>query len=252
MQASSQESTRPHRAAPAAEALDLRETGAAIDGVPQVSQRRLFLQLQVFDGCADAEELIAPLEASALETVLYRDVNHPGGVGVLFIAEDPGELVDEVGRLVSGGPFATLQRRRELALTGRTYSTGHEPDLEDWLLVAPRQRALNPDLPWAVWYPLRRKPAFYRLAEKDRGMMLREHGMIGRKYGQAGYAQDIRLACFGLDEHDNDFVIGLLGADLFPLSKLVQEMRSTQQTGEYMESLGPFFVGKVCWQSRLK
>ncbi len=47
----------------------------------------------------------------------------------------------------------------------------------------------------------------------------------GRQFGEAGLAQDIRLACQGLDKNDNDFVIGLVGKELFPLSALVQTMR---------------------------
>ena len=137
-------------------------------------------------------------------------------------------------------------------MTGRTYSSGYEPDLEDWLLVKPRRNALNPELSWAIWYPLRRRPEFYQLPKTDQGKILMEHAIIGRTYAEAGYAHDIRLACFGLDQHDNDFVIGLVGADLYPLSHLVQKMRKTQQTAKYIESLGPFFVGKVCWQSPLK
>ena len=49
-------------------------------------------------------------------------------------------------------------------------------------------------------------------------------------FGAADYAHDVRLACHGLDRDDNDFVIGLIGKDLFPLSALVQAMRKTQQT----------------------
>lgn len=69
--------------------------------------------------------------------------------------------------------------------------------------------------------------------------------MLGRDYAAAGYASDIRLACFGLDLNDNEFVIGLVGAALYPLSRLIQDMRQTEQTTKYIESLGPFFVGKV-------
>jgi chlorite dismutase len=73
--------------------------------------------------------------------------------------------------------------------------------------------------------------------------MMAEHGMLGRSYGDAGLAQDIRLKCFGLDRNDNEFLIGLVGADLNPLSRLVEDMRGTRQTAEYMDNLGPFFVG---------
>jgi chlorite dismutase len=52
-----------------------------------------------------------------------------------------------------------------------------------------------------------------------------------------------------VDTHDNDFVIGLCGKDLHPLSHLVQAMRKTAQTSQYLERLGPFFVGHAMWQA---
>ena len=76
-----------------------------------------------------------------------------------------------------------------------------------------------------------------------------EHGMLGRRYGEAGYAADVRLECHGLDRDDNEFVIGLIGPELFPLSKLVKDMRSTRQTSEFIQQMGPFFVGKTLYQS---
>ena len=134
-------------------------------------------------------------------------------------------------------------------MIGRTYSSGFEPDLEDWLLGRPRRTVLNPAWPWAIWYPLRRTGAFAKLSAQEQGAILREHGTIGRAYGDADLAHDIRLACHGLDAHDNDFLIGLVGKELQPLSHLVQAMRKTAQTSEYMASLGPFFVGHAVWQS---
>ena len=80
-------------------------------------------------------------------------------------------------------------------------------------------------------------------------MILAEHGAIGMSFGAGDYAHDIRLACHGLDKDDNDFIIGLIGKELFPLSALVQTMRKTQQTSLYLERLGPFFVGRALWQS---
>ena len=69
-----------------------------------------------------------------------------------------------------------------------------------------------PDFPWAIWYPLRRKSEFYRLEHRDRGRILAEHAILGRSYASEWiYASDIRLACFGLDTNDNEFVIGLVG-----------------------------------------
>jgi len=57
------------------------------------------------------------------------------------------------------------------------------------------------------------------------------------------------LACHGLDAHDNEFVIGLIGKALHPLSHVVQSMRKTKQTARYISQMGPFFVGHTAWMS---
>lgn len=231
------------------EHLDMRETGASKDGAPQQSDKRLYLQLHVFGDCANPNRLVGALRDCGLESVLYKDLNDPQGVGVLLFAESPDTLVGEVREFLTHEPFASLPRKPEMTMVGRTYATGHEPDLEDWLLAKPRRNARNPNWPWAVWYPLRRKPAFARLPGEEQGKILMEHARLGRAYARDGYAYDIRLACYGLDVHDSDFVIGLVGPDLTPLSRVVQEMRKTRQTAVYIASLGPFFVGKAVWQS---
>lgn len=236
------EQKRPSRPEP----VDLREVGAPIDGEPQVSDRRLFFQLHVFGGCSDIYRIIEALEKSSLNAVLYDDLNNPTGIGVLIITEDPAVLTTEVRDLLAGLQHdIKLSYRPEMTMLGRTYSSGREPNLEEWLLNRPLQNALNPEFAWAIWYPLRRNPEFYRLEHRERGRILGEHAMLGRSYAAGGYASDIRLACFGLDTNDNEFVIGLVGAELYPLSRLIQDMRQTEQTTKYIESLGPFFIGKV-------
>jgi chlorite dismutase len=47
-------------------------------------------------------------------------------------------------------------------------------------------------------------------------------------------------------------VIGLLGPGLYPLSSIVQRMRKTKQTSQYLKRLGPFFVGKAVWHSEIQ
>ena len=231
---------------PRPEPVDLKEIGAPIDGEPQVSDRRLFFQLHVFEDCSDTYRTIEALKKSSLNAVLYDDLNNPTGIGVLFITEDPAVLTTAVRDLLAGLQHAAkLSYRPEMTMVGRTYASGREPNLEEWLLNRPLQNALNPEFPWAIWYPLRRNPEFYRLEDRERGRILGEHAMLGRSYAAGGYASDIRLACFGLDTNDNEFVIGLVGAELYPLSRLIQDMRQTEQTTKYIESLGPFFVGKV-------
>ncbi|MDE0322769.1 MAG: chlorite dismutase family protein [Candidatus Poribacteria bacterium] len=238
---------------PRPEPVDLREIGAPIDGEPQISDQRLFFQLHVFEGCLDPRFITETLEKGSLDAVVYDDLNHPIGSGVLLIAEDPAMLMTASRTLLlKTQEVPDLLYRSEMTMTGRTYSSGREPNLEEWLLNKPRQNVLNPDFPWAIWYPLRRKPEFYRLEHRERGRILGEHAMLGRSYAAGGYASDIRLACFGLDTNDNEFVIGLVGPELYPLSRLIQDMRQTEQTTKYIESLGPFFVGKVRTQFSIK
>ena len=228
--------------------IDVQERGAK----GQASSRRLWMQLQAFGGCGDPKPLVRALEASRLEAVLYQDVNDPRGIGILAMSEDPTFFVNGLRGLLNAEPFAGLALKPELTMLGRTYSSGFETDLEDWLLQRPRRTALNPAWPWAVWYPLRRAGAFAGLSPEDQGAIIREHSVLGHAYGDADLAHDIRLACHGLDVHDNDFVIGLVGRDLHPLSHLIQAMRKTVQTSQYLQSLGPFFVGHMLWQSPLR
>jgi len=228
--------------------VDVREHGAR----GQVSDRRLFMQLQVFGQCGDPKPVVRAVEASGVDAVVYQDVNDPRGVAVLAMREDPVFFVRELRELLNGEAFGGLVHRPGLTMLGRTYSSGFEADLDDWLLRRPRRAALNPAWPWAIWYPLRRAGAFARLPAQEQGAIIREHSVLGRAYGDADLAHDIRLACHGLDVNDNDFVIGLVGRELHPLSHLVQTMRKTVQTSQYLESLGPFFVGHVLWQAPLR
>jgi hypothetical protein len=225
--------------------IDVQERGAN----QQTSDRRLFMQLQVLTGCLDQKPLVSALEAGRLEAVLYQDVNDPRGVGVLSMSEDPAVFATALRDLLNADPFAGLTLRSELTMFGRTYSSGFETDLDDWLLRRPRRTALNPAWPWGIWYPLRRVGAFATLSPKEQGTIIREHSVLGRAYGDADLAHDVRLACQGLDAHDNDFVIGLVGRELHPLSHLIQAMRRTVQTSQYIQTLGPFFIGHVLWQS---
>jgi chlorite dismutase len=218
-------------------------------GQPQRADTRLFMQLLVFGGCSDSSSLSDSLEQAGLAGVLYEDVNDPRGIALLTFSDDPATFLDRVRPLLKQAPFASLVQKPEYTMLGRTYSLGYEPDLIDVLLHRPRRTVLNREWPWAIWYPLRRSGRFAQLPVEEQRVILAEHGAIGMSFGAADLAHDIRLACHGLDKDDNDFVIGLIGKDLYPLSAIVQAMRKTQQTSLYLERLGPFFVGRAVWQS---
>jgi chlorite dismutase len=233
------------------EAADVAEHGRSADGETTSLDRRLFMQLQAFGGVRDNRPLAEALEALGADAVLYEDVNDPEGIAVLTLTEDPDAFVTSVRELFRQKPFSGLTRKPELTMLGRTYALGYEQDLEETLVERPRRRVLDPSLRWAIWYPLRRSGSFEQLSRREQDTILMEHGGIGMAFGRAGLGYDIRLACHGLDQADNDFVVGLLGPELHPLSIIVQRMRRTRQTSLHLERLGPFFVGRVAWQSTL-
>lgn len=227
------------------------ERGAPQNGQPQSVDARLFMQLQAFGGCADVSRLIEALKSSKLDAVLYEDISDPRGVALLTFDRDPAHFVSKIRPLLLAEPFASLELRPEMTMIGRTYALGHEANLQDWLFDKPRKTVLNPALKWAVWYPLRRRGEFMRLPDEERSKILMEHARIGMAYVMNDLGHDVRLASHGLDRNDSDFTIGLIGHDLAYLSKMVENMRRTIQTSQYIERLGPFFVGKVAYQSAL-
>jgi hypothetical protein len=233
------------------ESLDLREKGGIRAGEQQTSDRRLFMQLLVFGNARHVSSITDALATSGLEGVLYEDANDPYGIGLLTWSDDPNFFIAKLRPFLSRDLFRELTLKPEYTMMGRTYALGHEPNLEDWLLNRSRRSVTDAAWPWAVWYPLRRKGEFNSLMADEQTSVLREHGRIGHSFGEAGYAMDVRLACFGIDKNDSDFVIGLIGKELFPLSACVQAMRKTRQTSSFMQQMGPFFIGRAVWQKIL-
>jgi chlorite dismutase len=236
--------------------IDVNEYGGKKDGAKQSMNRRLFMQLFVFrtpraSGGAKMSpdalggELLKTLRERKIPGVVYADTMDPRSLGLLTWSEDPARFVRDVRPLFSEPLLSDVELRDDFAMIGRTYGTGHEPDLEWTLLRRPIENVTNEAYRWHVWYPLRRKGAFSRLEPIEQSHILREHAALGIAYGQAELAHDVRLACHGIDAGDNEFVIGLVGRDLHPLSHLVQAMRKTRQTSEFVEKMGPFFVGWV-------
>ena len=231
--------------------VDLSEKGRKTDGTAISLDKRLFMQFMAFGDCWNTNEIITELENANMDIVLYADINDPYGIGLLSLSQDPDFFVSELREFLNSSSFMELTQKPEMTMLGRTYTLGYEPDLEKTLLTGPRAKVLDPEWPWAIWYPLMREKSFETLSSDEQRAVLGGHGKLGFKFGHAGLGRDIRLACHGLDKNDNDFVIGVLGKELFPLSALIQAMRKTKQTSQHLESLGPFFVGKAIWQSKV-
>ncbi|HMO50555.1 MAG TPA: chlorite dismutase family protein [Kiritimatiellia bacterium] len=227
---------------------DLSEKGRDARGEVIRSERRLFMQLQAYGLCADLDAVIEAVQTLRAPIAVYADINDPMGVAIMGASEDPEFFVGPWRHLFHLPVFADLVPKPEYTMMGRSYSIGYEADLDHVLVNRPIQRLTNPLLPWAVWYPLRRAGAFEKLPAEEQRAILGEHGQLGSLFSAADLGYDIRLDCRGIDKNDNDFVIGLIGKDLFPLSAMVQAMRKTRQTSEFLERLGPFFVGKAVWQ----
>jgi hypothetical protein len=221
------------------------EVGGVVDGENVTLDRRLFVQLLAYGQCHDTAPLLAQLREAAIPAVLYDDVNDPTGVALVAVYEKPELFVSELRPVLRSGAFAHLTLKPHLTMFGRTYAFGYEKDLEYSLLARPRERLAAEKNAWGVWYPLRRKGEYETLSPEEQLDVQTDHMRAGRAFARETGIEDVRLACHGLDENDNDFVVGLLGARLVPLSLVVQLMRKSKQTSRYLEKLGPFFVGKV-------
>jgi len=227
---------------------DLREHGRLKDGTPIHSDRRLWVHFLAFGNASDTEDLASALASSGQAAALYADVNDPWGVGLVRLHEDPEFFVGEGREWMQASPFSALTPKPELTMLGRTYAVGYENDLDEVLVDRPRGRILDPALPWAVWYPVKRAKAFEALHDELKHAVLMDHGHLGMPFGKANLAHDIRLACHGVDFNDNDFVIGVLAPALVNASAVVQAMRKSLQTMHHLEALGPFFAGRVVGQ----
>ena len=235
----------PESNAPERQPSVLAELGGVVDGERVSLDRRLFLQLLAYGGCTDTKPLLSELSEAEIPAVVYLDVNDPTGIAVAAVFEDPERFVSSLRPVLTGGAFSKLIPKPHLTMFGRTYAFGYEKDLQDTLIRKPQSRLADARNAWAVWYPLRRKGLYETLSEEEQHEVQLEHMRAGRSFSRDSGIVDIRLACHGLDQNDNDFVLGLLGARLVPLSMVVQLMRKSEQTSRYIERLGPFFVGKV-------
>jgi len=235
--------------------IDVYEYGGKKDGERQKTNRRLFMQLNVFDVEAGqkaddvAKALLGLAQEAKVAAVVYADTTSPRGLGLLTWAEDPAHFVTKVRPFFAHDALSRVHLRHDFDMIGRSYASGHEPELEWMLLERPVGNVMNESYPWHVWYPLRRTGSFAKLGHEEQVGILREHATLGMAYGQQELGHDIRLACHGLDAGDNEFLIGLVGHDLHPLSHLVQSMRKTRQTSEFIAKMGPFFVGYVIGRS---
>jgi chlorite dismutase len=99
-----------------------------------------------------------------------------------------------------------------------------------------------PEFRYLCFYPMSKRRGeeknWYGLPIKERQMMMREHGMVGRKY--AGRVQQIITGSIGLD--DWEWGVYLFAPDPRVFKELIYEMRFDEATVWYGE-FGPFYNG---------
>jgi chlorite dismutase len=87
---------------------------------------------------------------------------------------------------------------------------------------------------------------FYTVPIAERGRMMREHGLVGRRY--AGSVHQIITGSMGFD--DWEWGVDLFSDDPLAFKKLIYEMRFDEVSAVYA-LFGSFYIGLRCPAARL-
>jgi len=108
--------------------------------------------------------------------------------------------------------------------------------------MAPRLYPKVPPHRYCCFYPMDRKRGeernFYTVPIGERGRMMREHGLVGRRY--ADQVQQIITGSMGFD--DWEWGVDLFADDPLAFKKLIYEMRFDEVSAVYA-LFGAFYVG---------
>ncbi len=131
---------------------------------------------------------------------------------------------------------------------------GVEPHSPEWnseveSLLTVQKKAMHPRLypkippnRYICFYPMDRKRGeeknFYTLPVLERGRMMREHGLVGRRY--SGEVQQIITGSMGFD--DWEWGVDLFADDPLVFKKLIYEMRFDEVSAVYA-LFGSFYLG---------
>jgi chlorite dismutase len=131
---------------------------------------------------------------------------------------------------------------------------GLEPGSEEWVeaerekiaeqaaAMAPRLYPTVPPNRYLCFYPMDKKRGehknWYAETIADRGRMMRDHGMIGRRY--AGKVKQIISGSIGFD--DWEWGVDLFADDPLVFKQLIYEMRFDEASAWYA-LFGPFYIG---------
>jgi chlorite dismutase len=201
------------------------------------------------------------------QSAVYSLLGHKGDLLFLHFRRSFEELNQaqlELARLRLGDylePSTSYLSAIELGLydsTAKVYgelaARGVEPHSGEWNreieAVLARQRQamaprLWPEIPGAKYlcfYPMDRRRGesvnWYQVPMADRQRLMREHGLVGRRY--AGEVQQIITGSIGFD--DWEWGVDLFAEEPLVFKKLIYEMRFDEVSAVYA-LFGPFYVG---------
>ncbi len=134
---------------------------------------------------------------------------------------------------------------------------GVSPHSAEWIAAVEEQLAMSrkalesrlyPTVPpqrYICFYPMDRKRGeqrnFYTVRMADRGRMMRDHGLVGRRY--ADQVKQIISGSMGFD--DWEWGVDLFSDEPLAFKKLIYEMRFDEVSAVYA-LFGPFYLGIRC------
>jgi chlorite dismutase len=200
-------------------------------------------------------------------SAVFSILGHKGDLLFLHFRDDFAELSEAESRLKRLRLWEYLEPASsylsvvELSLyesTGKVYSDlaarGVAPHTDEWnraveeVLVrqrnamAPRLWPEIPDAKYICFYPMDRKRGerdnWYRASFEERARMMRDHGLIGRRYADS--VRQIISGSIGLD--DWEWAVDLFADDPVVFKRLIYEMRFDEASALYA-LFGPFYIG---------
>jgi len=225
---------------------------------------------------AEASRVLERMEGGeAARSAAYSLIGHKGDLLLLHFRESFDELnraelaisrlrlaefLEPTGSYLSvvelGLYDSSIRLYRSLA------ERGVEPHSPEWLAEVEEQTAVQrkamhprlfPQIPpqrYLCFYPMDRKRGeernFYTVPIAQRGRMMREHGLVGRRYAES--VQQIITGSMGFD--DWEWGVDLFSGDPLTFKKLIYEMRFDEVSAIYA-LFGTFYVGVRCPAARL-
>ena len=201
------------------------------------------------------------------QTALFSQLGHKGDLIALHFRRGFDQLNTaqlEVGRLALSEflePTSSYLSMVEIGLYEATVklhaalaARGVKPHSPEWIKavnddledqrhkLGARLWPQIPDRRYLCFYPMNKRRAgsdnWYSLPIDQRQLLMRDHGMIGRRY--AGQVTQVISGSIGFD--DWEWGVDLFADDPLVFKKLVYEMRFDESSARYAE-FGPFFVG---------